>query len=44
MASNAQRERMGNRSDGAHFTMETFSPYLIHDPVHHLLDVTGVKL
>jgi hypothetical protein len=31
--------RTGRRSDGASFTVETFSRYLIHDPIHHLHDV-----
>jgi hypothetical protein len=35
--------RGGRRSDGAQFTIETFARYFIHDPVHHLYDVTGVK-
>jgi hypothetical protein len=35
--------RSGRRSDGAHFTVETFARYLIHDPIHHLYDVTGVR-
>jgi hypothetical protein len=33
--------RLGSRSDGAHFTVETFGRYLIHDPVHHLYDVSA---
>jgi hypothetical protein len=33
--------RTGTRSDGAHFTIETFGRYFLHDPVHHLWDVTG---
>jgi hypothetical protein len=33
--------RTGRRSDGAEFTVETFGRYFIHDPVHHLWDVTG---
>ncbi|MFD9130208.1 DinB family protein [Kitasatospora sp. NPDC059571] len=37
-------QRTGNRSDGARFTVESFSRYLIHDPVHHLYDVTGVRI
>ena len=37
----AQWQRTGNRSDGASFTVETFARYFIHDPVHHLYDVTG---
>lgn len=32
-------ERTGTRSDGAHFTVETFARYMIHDPVHHIYDV-----
>jgi len=35
-----QWERPGRRSDGARFSIETFSRYLLHDPVHHLHDVT----
>jgi hypothetical protein len=31
--------RTGYRSDGAHFTIESFARYLVHDPVHHLWDV-----
>ena len=31
--------RPGSRSDGAHFTVESFARYLIHDPIHHLHDV-----
>jgi hypothetical protein len=33
--------RTGTRSDGAQFTVESFARYFIHDPVHHLYDVTG---
>ena len=33
--------RTGTRSDGARFTVTTFARYLVHDPVHHLYDVTG---
>jgi hypothetical protein len=36
-----QWQRTGTRSDGARFTVETFARYLIHDPIHHLYDVTG---
>jgi hypothetical protein len=35
--------RKGRRSDGAGFTVETFARYFIHDPVHHLYDVTGLR-
>ena len=36
-----QWARPGRRSDGARFTVETFARYLVHDPIHHLYDVTG---
>jgi hypothetical protein len=37
--------RSGRRSDGAEFTVDTFSRYLLHDPVHHLFDViTGYEV
>jgi hypothetical protein len=39
----AQWARPGRRSDGATFTVETFARYFIHDPVHHLYDVTGTR-
>ncbi|MET1053146.1 MAG: DinB family protein [Mycetocola sp.] len=32
--------RTGRRSDGSRFTVETLGQYLLHDPVHHLWDVT----
>ena len=32
--------RPGRRSDGVSFTIETFAKYFIHDPIHHLWDVT----
>lgn len=35
----AQWARVGRRSDGASFTVDSFARYLIHDPVHHLWDV-----
>src|SRR6516225_8664940 len=38
-----QWQRTGARSDGARFTVETFARYLVHDPVHHLYDVTGQR-
>lgn len=34
-------DRPGRRSDGANFTVTTFARYFVHDPVHHLWDVTG---
>jgi DinB superfamily len=39
--SDAQWQRTGNRSDGARFTVESFARYFVHDPLHHLYDVTG---
>jgi hypothetical protein len=33
-------DRRGSRSDGASFTVDSFGRYMIHDPVHHLDDVT----
>jgi hypothetical protein len=33
-------QRRGSRSDGAEFTVETFGRYMIHDPIHHLHDVS----
>jgi hypothetical protein len=41
--SEAQWDRPGRRGDGAVFTVETFARYLVHDPVHHLYDVTGQR-
>ena len=32
--------RPGRRSDGVQFTIESFSKYFIHDPIHHLHDVS----
>jgi hypothetical protein len=34
--------RQGSRSDGAMFTVLTLGRYLVHDPVHHVYDATGV--
>ncbi|MFD5462723.1 DinB family protein [Kitasatospora sp. NPDC127059] len=42
--SGEQWRRTGARSDGARFTVESFARYLIHDPVHHLFDVTGGRV
>lgn len=36
-------ERTGRRGDGARFTVESFARYLVHDPIHHLTDVTGER-
>jgi hypothetical protein len=38
-----QWERTGRRSDGSSFTVESIGRYFIHDPLHHLWDVTGIK-
>lgn len=35
--------RTGRRSDGASFTVDTLARYLLHDPAHHLWDVTGAS-
>jgi len=32
-------DRTGTRSDGAHFTVDTFARYFLHDVAHHLHDV-----
>jgi hypothetical protein len=37
--SGEQWDRPGTRSDGARFTVESFGRYVVHDPVHHLVDV-----
>jgi hypothetical protein len=34
-----QRSRTGRRSDGAAFTVESFTRYFLHDPIHHIWDV-----
>jgi hypothetical protein len=39
--SGAAWERPGHRSNGSPFTVESLSRYILHDPVHHLWDVTG---
>lgn len=38
-----QWSRTGARSDGSRFTVETLGRYLVHEPVHHLWDVTGTR-
>jgi hypothetical protein len=38
--SDGQWDRPGRRSDGAVFTVETFARYMVHDPIHHLWDVS----
>ena len=36
-----QWERTGRRSNGSRFTVATLALYLLHDPIHHLWDVSG---
>ena len=36
-----QWQRTGRRSDGASFTVASFSRYFVHDVIHHLHDVGG---
>jgi hypothetical protein len=38
-----QWQRKGLRGDGAYFTVESIAKYFIHDPTHHLWDVTHVR-
>jgi hypothetical protein len=38
-----QHGNTGLRSDGSRFTVTTFAQYLVHDPVHHVWDVTGAS-
>jgi hypothetical protein len=38
-----QWHRSGVREDGARFTVTTFARYLLHDGIHHVYDVTGVR-
>ncbi|MFD6516611.1 DinB family protein [Rhodococcus sp. NPDC060176] len=35
------RQRRGLRSDGSAFTVESLAAYFIHDPIHHLNDVSA---
>ncbi|WP_299572272.1 DinB family protein [uncultured Williamsia sp.] len=35
--------RAGRRSDGSVFTVESLGRYFVHDPIHHLFDVTGER-
>lgn len=37
-----QWQRPGRRSDGAFFTVEKISRFMIHDLIHHIWDVTRV--
>ena len=34
------RQRPGRRSDGARFTVDSIARYMVHDPIHHVWDVT----
>jgi hypothetical protein len=34
-------ERTGRRSDGAAFTLDTISRYMVHDVIHHVADIEG---
>lgn len=36
-----QWDRPGRRSDGAQFTVASLGRYLLHDPVHHVWDVSA---
>lgn len=38
--SGAEWSRAGVRSDGATFTVDSFGRYMLHDPIHHLWDVS----
>jgi DinB superfamily len=38
-----QWDRTGSRDDGSRFTVTTFARYLLHDGIHHVYDVTGVR-
>ncbi len=38
-----QWQRTGNRSDNKRFTIESFARYMLHDPVHHVWDVTHMR-
>jgi hypothetical protein len=38
-----QWNRTGRRSDGAAFTIDSFSRYLLHDVVHHGWDITRAR-
>lgn len=43
VATEEQWLRTGVRGDGAAFTVESLARYFLHDPVHHLWDVTGKR-
>ena len=40
LLSPGQWERPGRRSEGASFIAATLARYMIHDPIHHVWDVT----
>jgi hypothetical protein len=37
----SDRHRPGRRSDGAQFTVDSIARYMVHDPIHHVWDVTA---
>ncbi len=37
----SQWDRPGRRGDGVSFTVSSFARYFVHDPVHHLWDVSA---
>jgi len=36
----SDQHRPGRRSDGARFTVDSIARYMVHDPIHHVWDVT----
>lgn len=36
-------QRPGRRGDGASFTIESIARYMIHDPIHHVWDVSRLR-
>jgi len=36
-----QWQRPGRRGNGSSFRVETIARYMVHDPIHHVWDVTG---
>lgn len=38
----SQWQRLGRRGDGASFSVGTIARYMVHDPIHHVWDVSGV--
>jgi hypothetical protein len=41
--SDGQWQRPGRRGDGASFSVGTIARYMVHDPIHHVWDVTGLR-